>query len=66
VTVEGPVVDTIAPVPPDERRAQAHRYLGQEFGDLYIETTEADAHDNVMIHMRPEVWLTADFGKIFD
>jgi len=63
VTVEGPVESTIVPVPPDERRAQAHRYLGQEFGDMYIEATEADARDNVMILMRPEKWLTTDFAK---
>jgi nitroimidazol reductase NimA-like FMN-containing flavoprotein (pyridoxamine 5'-phosphate oxidase superfamily) len=63
VTVEGPVEDTIAPVPAAERRAQAHRYLGREFGDLYIDTTEADARDNVMILMRPETWFTTDYNK---
>ena len=63
VTVEGPVVSTIAPVPPDERRAQAHRYLGQEFGDLYFDATSADSEGDVMILMRPETWLTTDYAK---
>src|SRR4051812_22722558 len=43
VTVEGPVTTTDAPVSTDERRAMAHRYLGPELGDMYVEGTEADA-----------------------
>jgi nitroimidazol reductase NimA-like FMN-containing flavoprotein (pyridoxamine 5'-phosphate oxidase superfamily) len=61
VSVEGPVAESDSPVSGDERRAMAHRYLGKEFGDLYIESTEDSG--NVVFRMSPESWLTADFGK---
>jgi nitroimidazol reductase NimA-like FMN-containing flavoprotein (pyridoxamine 5'-phosphate oxidase superfamily) len=65
VSVEGPVVAVEVDVDPDERRAIAQRYLGDELGDLYLAATEADAADNVAIRMRPERWLTVDYGKQF-
>ena len=65
VSVEGPVVARDKPVDPAERRAMAHRYLGEEFGDLYIEATEADAVNSVAFRMAPESWFTADFAKQF-
>ncbi len=63
VSVEGPVVACDKQVDPVERRAMAHRYLGEEFGDLYIQATESDEAGNVVFRMRPESWLTADFAK---
>lgn len=63
VSVEGPVVKRDKPVDPLERRAIARRYLGEEFGDLYVEATEADAVDSVAFRMAPESWFTADFAK---
>jgi nitroimidazol reductase NimA-like FMN-containing flavoprotein (pyridoxamine 5'-phosphate oxidase superfamily) len=66
VTVEGPVVRREKPVDPQERRAAAHRYLGQEFGDLYIEATKTDAANSVMFRMQPETWMTSDFAKEFE
>jgi len=63
VSVEGPVTATDAPVDPEETRAMAYRYLGQEFGDLYLAATAEDAAENCAISMRPESWLTADFAK---
>jgi nitroimidazol reductase NimA-like FMN-containing flavoprotein (pyridoxamine 5'-phosphate oxidase superfamily) len=65
VSVEGPVVTVDAPVDPDERRAMAHRYLGSEFGDAYIDATNDEARDSVTIRMRPERWLTTDYAKQF-
>ena len=65
VSVEGPVVRVDPTVDPAERQAMAYRYLGQEFGDLYLEATEADAVDNVAVRMRPEHWLTVDYNKQF-
>lgn len=65
VSVEGPVTATDSPVDPDERRAMAYRYLGQEFGDMYLEATEADAEHSCIIRMTPEFWLTSDFAKQF-
>jgi len=64
VTVEGPVTTTDTPVDADERHREAYRYLGQEFGDLYLEATaERDAADSCAIRMMPESWLTSDFAK---
>jgi hypothetical protein len=34
-------------------------------GDLYIEATEPEASENVVIRMRPEHWLTVDYAKQF-
>ena len=63
VSVEGPVVECGKPVDTVERRAMAHRYLGEEFGDLYLRATEADAEHSVVFRLAPETWLTADFAK---
>ena len=65
VSVEGPVVQVEPTVDPEERRAMAYRYLGPELGDLYLAATEADAPDNLVVRMRPERWLTVDYGKQF-
>jgi len=67
VSVEGPIVSITASVLDRDERPLAHRYLGPEFGDRYIETTGgADARaDNVLVKMRPERWLTVDYGKEF-
>jgi nitroimidazol reductase NimA-like FMN-containing flavoprotein (pyridoxamine 5'-phosphate oxidase superfamily) len=63
VSVEGPI---IAMEPPDlERHARpmAHRYLGKELGDRYIEATKDEREDSVLVRMRPERWLTVDYAK---
>jgi nitroimidazol reductase NimA-like FMN-containing flavoprotein (pyridoxamine 5'-phosphate oxidase superfamily) len=65
VSVEGPVIDVDKPVDPVERRAMAHRYLGEEFGDLYIQATESDTARSVVFRMEPESWSTGDFAKQF-
>jgi nitroimidazol reductase NimA-like FMN-containing flavoprotein (pyridoxamine 5'-phosphate oxidase superfamily) len=65
VSVEGPVVAVESDVDPEERKAMAYRYLGQDIGDLYLAATEAEAADNVAIRMRPERWLTVDYAKQF-
>jgi hypothetical protein len=65
VSVEGPIV-AIEPADLErDRRPLAHRYLGSAAGDRYIETTQDDPEyrDNVLVRMRPERWLTADFAK---
>jgi nitroimidazol reductase NimA-like FMN-containing flavoprotein (pyridoxamine 5'-phosphate oxidase superfamily) len=65
VSVEGPI---IAIEPADlERdvRPLAHRYLGVQVGDRYVETTQKEpGHlENVLVRMRPERWLTVDYAK---
>jgi PPOX class probable F420-dependent enzyme len=63
VTVEGPVV-AIQPVDEEERRLIAHRYLGTEGGDAYIVATAGDRLNSVTVRMRPEHWLSVDYGKM--
>jgi nitroimidazol reductase NimA-like FMN-containing flavoprotein (pyridoxamine 5'-phosphate oxidase superfamily) len=63
VSVEGPLTTSDAPADADEVRAMAYRYLGQEFGDLYLEATADRAAANCVLRMRPESWLTSDFAK---
>jgi nitroimidazol reductase NimA-like FMN-containing flavoprotein (pyridoxamine 5'-phosphate oxidase superfamily) len=65
VSVEGPVSATETTVDEAERRAMAHRYLGPEFGDLYLAATEADAAASVLFRMTPARWRTSDFSKQF-
>lgn len=65
VSVEGPIVAEDAPVSETERRHMAYRYLGQEFGDLYLAATEANAAGSVAFRMSPQRWLTTDFAKQF-
>ncbi len=67
VSVEGRVA---AMEPADlERhvRPMAHRYLGPELGDRYVEATadERGSSDVVVVRMRPEHWLTVDYAKQF-
>ena len=65
VSVEGPIVST---QPADRERDLgpiARRYLGAVEGERYLERTrnDPDYADNVVIRMRPERWLTVDYGK---
>ena len=65
VSVEGPIISTEAADLERDVRPLAHRYLGPEMGDRYIEQTRnASAQaENVLIRMRPERWLTVDYAK---
>jgi nitroimidazol reductase NimA-like FMN-containing flavoprotein (pyridoxamine 5'-phosphate oxidase superfamily) len=65
VSVEGPVIATETADLERDVRPLAHRYLGAEMGDRYIEQTrDASAQaENVLIRMRPERWLTVDYAK---
>lgn len=67
VSVEGDVVSTEPSEVERDVRPLAHRYLGSEFGDQYIEATGgADQRgDNVVIRMRPHRWLSTDYAKQF-
>jgi nitroimidazol reductase NimA-like FMN-containing flavoprotein (pyridoxamine 5'-phosphate oxidase superfamily) len=66
VSVEGRIV-AIDPVDRDrDVRPLAHRYLGAEAGERYMQTTRDDPayRDNVLVRMRPERWLTSDYAKM--
>jgi len=65
VSVEGPIVSTQPADHDRDLRPMARRYLGAQEGDRYIERTRSDPDyaDNVVVKMRPERWLTVDYGK---
>lgn len=67
VMVEGPIVSVGTEDLENVARSMAHRYLGQELGDQYLEATRAEAErgDTVCYRMRPERWLTVDYAKQF-
>ena len=65
VSIEGPI--TIG-TPEYERdsRAVAHRYLGERGGDAYLRATGGgESATSVLVQLRPERWLTVDYGKSF-
>jgi len=63
VSIEGPaVIDT----PDFERdmRAMAIRYLGEQMGEWYLQSTAAERATAVLVRLRPERWLSVDYGKM--
>jgi hypothetical protein len=63
VSVEGPIV-SIRPSDVDrDERPLARRYLGPELGDRYIEANAGASGGNVLVRVRPERWLSADYSK---
>ena len=60
VSVEGPV--TVAAEQRDDF-AMASRYLGPELGRWYAETNPT-TDESVLVRLRPERWITCDFGKM--
>ena len=65
VSVEGPIVGTDPSEPERDLRPIARRYLGSAGGDRYMDETKdtPEQVDNVLVRMRPERWLTADYAK---
>ena len=61
VTVEGTVVDTVAPAPLNVREAIAGRYLGAEGGRAFVESMAGT--ESVLFVVRPDRWLTADYSE---
>lgn len=61
VSVEGPVVAVDDPAPIEARRAIATRYLGPEGAEGFL--AAEGANDQVLLHIRPERWLTQDFSE---
>ena len=60
VTVEGPIT-AVEACETDVIRAMAHRYLGAEMGDMYVEGVEGG--DSRVYRMTPERWYTVDYSK---
>jgi nitroimidazol reductase NimA-like FMN-containing flavoprotein (pyridoxamine 5'-phosphate oxidase superfamily) len=67
VSVEGPITEIAASTLDRDERPLAHRYLGREMGERYLEATGGAAAraQNVVVRMRPERWLSTDYGKQF-
>jgi len=63
VSVEGRIAGIVDPVPPAVRQAMAYRYLGREFGDLYLAATEDSAAEQAMFRLAPERWRSTDYAK---
>ena len=61
VSIEGPVCATIKADVEQDVRPLAHRYLGRELGDQYVES-EAGG-DSILVRIKPERWLSVDYGK---
>jgi hypothetical protein len=62
VSVEGPVVKRGRADLDRDLRPIVHRYLGQAVGDGYLKATRGDAATGeIVVHVRPERWLTRDF-----
>ena len=64
VSVEGPIVAIEAADLERDLRPLARRYLGGKGGDAYIASTREEHVDNVLVRMRPQRWLTADYTKM--
>ena len=62
VSIEGPA--TIG-APDHERdvRPTALRYLGPQMGETYLQATAAERAGSVLVTVKPERWLTVDYGK---
>lgn len=67
VSVEGSIAGIEPAQVERDTRPMAHRYLGAELGDQYIEATggEAGRGEAILLRMRPERWLTVDYAKEF-
>jgi nitroimidazol reductase NimA-like FMN-containing flavoprotein (pyridoxamine 5'-phosphate oxidase superfamily) len=65
VSVEGPIIRIERADVERHQRPLAHRYLGRKGGDRYIESATGSSADDtaILIHMRPERWLSADYSK---
>ena len=64
MSVTGEVAAT-RPVTDDDRRTLAHRYLGPEMGDMYLEATRDEGDESLVFVLHPTRWMTVDYGKQF-
>jgi len=63
VSVEGPVTQLVTGARTDELlREISARYLPPEKVQAYIRFVETELGEQLAIYLRPERWLTADFG----
>ncbi|KPC84594.1 MULTISPECIES: pyridoxamine 5'-phosphate oxidase family protein [Streptomyces] len=63
VSVEGPVVATL-PATRDQLVEISSRYLPAERVDAYVDFAWREHGEQVVIHMRPQRWLSSDLGGV--
>ncbi|MET9829624.1 pyridoxamine 5'-phosphate oxidase family protein [Streptomyces sp. NPDC006385] len=63
VSVEGPVVRT-TPATLDQLREISARYLPAEKVDGYVDFAWKNHGEQVVLHMRPERWVSSDLGQV--
>lgn len=63
VSVEGPVVRT-TPATLEQLREISARYLPAEKVDGYVDFSWKNHGEQVVIHMRPERWVSSDLGQV--
>lgn len=65
VTIEG-VVTALDPVDLErDTRPIAHRYLGAQRGDRYVQAVGTETGAGMLVRVRPERWRTVDYAKQF-
>jgi nitroimidazol reductase NimA-like FMN-containing flavoprotein (pyridoxamine 5'-phosphate oxidase superfamily) len=62
VTVEGPTV--VGEVDDAVERSLAHRYLGEEIGDVYLESIAGSI--SRVVRLTPTRWRTTDYSAMVD
>ncbi|QOV37670.1 pyridoxamine 5'-phosphate oxidase family protein [Streptomyces ferrugineus] len=62
-SVEGPVIST-TPATLDHLREVSARYLPAEKVDGYVDFAWKNHGEQVVIHMRPERWVSSDLGQV--
>ncbi|MFG2553375.1 pyridoxamine 5'-phosphate oxidase family protein [Streptomyces sp. NPDC048581] len=62
-SVEGPVIKT-APATLEHLREISARYLPAEKVDGYVDFASKNHGEQVVIHMRPERWVSSDLGQV--
>ncbi|TPQ19127.1 pyridoxamine 5'-phosphate oxidase family protein [Streptomyces sporangiiformans] len=63
VSVEGPVIDTV-PATIEKLREISARYLPAEKVDEYVDFAWKSHGEQVVVHMRPERWVSSDLGTV--
>ncbi|MFE5816625.1 pyridoxamine 5'-phosphate oxidase family protein [Streptomyces sp. NPDC056479] len=63
VSVEGPIIRT-TPATIEQLREISARYLPAEKVDGYVDFAWKNHGEQVVVHMRPERWVSSDLGQL--
>lgn len=63
VSVEGPVIETV-PATREQLVEISARYLPAEKVDTYVDFAWKEHGEQVVIHMRPQRWVSSDLGEV--